>query len=72
MKNLNKLLEKEKESYITTECFFRQIVIHIKGLEPCPNEREIEEHLSCCRDYYEKFGTKDGEYTPWVTGSRSK
>lgn len=70
MTTLEKMLEEERIQFVNMEAFLRQFAVHIRGLDPRPSEAEIEQHLSACRDYYEIYGTKEGEYSPWCSAGR--
>lgn len=69
---LELLLEEERTQFINAESFVRQLATHIRRLAPIPSDEEIAQHLTSCRDYYQKYGTIDGEDTPWVIGKGRK
>lgn len=75
--DLEKLLQEEKERYIEQEMLFYALVDafgpkRFRGLRPTLDEQWIEEHLTACRDYFEKHGTKFGEGSPWIEAWRNK
>lgn len=66
---LEEMLECEKQRYWVVEQFMRAMVKRygkIRGLPDTPSDAEIKSHLEACRCYYEKFGTTNGEYSPWT------
>lgn len=67
MPTLEALLAEERERFVVMESLLRQCAKHIRGLPPSPSDEEIQRHLATCRDYYEIYGTRDGDYSPWWT-----
>lgn len=67
MPSLEEMLMEEREKFIIMESFLRQCAKHIRGLAPSPSNAEITRHLDACKDYYELYGTRDGNYSPWWT-----
>ncbi len=70
MKTLEEMLDEERIQFVNMEMFLRHFAVHIRGLNSIPSEAEIKQHLSTCRDYYEIYGTKEGEYSPWCSAGR--
>lgn len=70
MPTLEEMLAEEREKFVLMESFLRQFAKQIRNLPSTPSESEIDRHLATCRDYYEIYGTRDGEHSPWWTSRR--